>query len=283
MAERENQMSSNERSPQKRGAGRKAGVNPLSINTTQDQRTRDTQYSEDDFLLMEDDPDASNPPRSPSSAIRINPPTARRSNRDVNTEVRRQVPYVPPRRGQKQDLSPLAPSPLARPARNTTAPYPDGTNRRGRKGVHWLLYVGLSMLALLALWALGAAALTWGTNKYNDFAYGYPRTSQTDAVVGHNDSTRNPSHFIVINLHGQIIIFEMPGGDPSKSTDYIGPDLIGPQDDLLPVTLTFSDLYHTGQIDMIVHVSDKSFVFCNNGTKFTTCSANQSPSPAATP
>src|SRR5260370_34305421 len=95
--ERENQMSSNERLPQKRGAGRKAGVNPLSINTTQDQRIRATQYSEDDFLLMEDDPDASNPPRLPSSAIRINPPTTRRGSRDVSTQARRPAPYVPPR------------------------------------------------------------------------------------------------------------------------------------------------------------------------------------------
>ena len=59
-------MPDNEKSPQKRGSARKAGVNPLSINTTQDQRIRDTRYPDDDALLMEDDADMSGPQRSPS-------------------------------------------------------------------------------------------------------------------------------------------------------------------------------------------------------------------------
>jgi hypothetical protein len=168
-----------------------------------------------------------------------------------------------------------------RPARSTTTAYEPPPLRRERRGVHWLLYVGLGMLAALALWALGANALAWGTNEYNNIVYGYPRTFQTDAVVGHNDSARNPSHFMAVNLHGQIIIFELPGGDPSKSQDYIGPDLIGPQDDLLPVTLSFSDINHDGAVDMIVHVSDKDFIFCNNLTakppKFQSCGPGTTP------
>jgi hypothetical protein len=277
-------MPSSEKLPSKRGSSRKAGVNPLSINTTQDQRIRDTQYSEDDLLMMEDDPDASNPPRSPSSAIRLNQPTTRRGTREVNTEIQRPVSYVPPRRTQKQDLSVFPPSAATRSPRNTTAAYPDVPGKHRRRNIHWLFYVGLCLLAILSLWALGAAALGWGTNVYNNFVYGFPRTYQTDAVVGHSDNARNPSHFIAVNLHGQIIIIEFAGGDPSKSTSYIGPELIGPQDDLLPVTLTFGDYYRNGKIDMVVHVSDKSFIFCNSGVKFTACDAsNQSPPPTATP
>ncbi|MEO7018522.1 MAG: hypothetical protein ABI234_00030 [Ktedonobacteraceae bacterium] len=272
-------MPSSERLPPKQGSGRKAGVNPLSITTTQNQRIRAPQYSEDDLLMMEDDPDASNPPRPPSSAIRINPPTTRRSSRDVSTEVRRPTSYVPPRRTQKQDLSPFPASASTRPSRNTTAAYPDAPSKRGRRNIHWLFYVGLSLLAALSLWALGAATLTWGTNEYNSFLYGYPRTYQTDVVVGHSDSTHNPSHFIAVNLHGQIIIIEIPGGDPSKSINYVvGQQLIGPQADLVPVTLAFRDLYHTGKINMIVSVADQTtIIFCNNGVKFTACnSSNQS-------
>lgn len=277
-------MPSSDRESSKRGTNRKAGANPLSANTTQEQRIRDTQYPEDDLLMMEDDPDASNPPRLPSSAIRLNPPITRRSNREVGPDTRRPASYVPPRRTQKPDPGLLSPSSAARAPRNTTAAYPEIQGKRGRRNIHWLFYVGLSLIALLSLWALGAAALGWGTNVYNNFLYGYPRTFQTDAVVGHNDNAHNPSHFIAVNLHGQIIIIEFPGGDPSKSTDYIGPELIGPQDDLLPVTLTFNDYYHNGKIDMVVHVSDKSFIFCNNGVKFTACDAsNQSPAPTPTP
>lgn len=280
-------MPSNERLPQKpstRGTARKGGGNPISINTTQDQSIRDTRYSDEDFLLIEDDPDASNPPRQPSSAIRINPPTTtRRSSRDVSTETRRPAPYVPARRTQKPDPGQFPVASTARPTRNTTVAYPEAPARYGRTNVHWLLYVGLSMLAILALWALGAAALTWGTNKYNDFVYGYPRTYQIDQTVGHNDSARNPSHFIAVNLHGQVIIFELPGGDPSKAINYPGPDLIGPQDDLLPVTLSFKDINSDGKVDMILHVSDKNFVFYNNGTTFAHNNTNQSPTPTPTP
>lgn len=258
-------MPSNERPPQKpsaRSAGRKTGTSPIPLNTTQDQSIPDTQYPDEEFLLAEDDLYASNPPRPRSSAIRLNPPTTRRGSRDVDAEPRRPSPNIPPRRTQRQDYGPLPAA--ARPARSTTTTYESPTFKRERRGVHWLLYVGLGMLAALALWALGANALTWGTNEYNNIVYGYPRTFQIDAVVGHNDSSRNPSHFVAVNLHGQIIIFELPGGDPSKSKDYIGPDLIGPQDDLLPVTLSFADLNHDGVVDMIVHVSDKDFIFCNN-------------------
>lgn len=274
-------MPSNERPLQKpsaRGTGRKTGTSPIPLNTTQDQSIRDTQYPDEEFLLAEDDLYASNPPRPRSSAIRLNQPTTRRGSRDADVEPRRLSPNIPPRRTQKQDFGPLPTA--GRPARSTTTAY-EPPLRHDHRGVHWLLYVGLGMLAALALWALGANALTWGTNEYNNILYGYPRTFQTDAVVGHNDSSRNPSHFVAVNLHGQIIIFELPGGDPSKSQDYVGPDLIGPQDDLLPVTLSFSDVNHDGALDMIVHVSDKDFVFCNNLTakppKFQACGPNATP------
>lgn len=266
-------MPSNERPLQKPATrGTRKSANPLSINTTQEQSIRDTQY-DDEYLLGEDDPYASNPPRPPSSAIRLNSPTTRRSTRDVNTDTqtrRSSQNNVPPRRTQqKQDFGQptgVVAAPTRSTRATTTAYEVLPTTRRKRK-IHWLLYVGLGMLAALALWALASAALSWGTNQYNNFVYGYPRTFQTDAVVGHNDSAHNPSHFIAVNLRGQVIIFELPGGDPSKSTDYIGPDLVGAQIDQLPVTLSFSDINHDGAVDMIVHVSDKDFPFCNNLSK----------------
>lgn len=269
---------SNEKLPQKRGSTRKTGVNPLPINTTQDQRTR---YPDDDPLLMDEGPDTSNPPRSPSSVIRLNQPTAaRKGSRDVSTDTRQQVPTIPPRRTQKQDFSPLPSSSSAYAPRNTTAAYPASPDKYRRRRIHWLFYVGLSLMAILSLWALGAAALSWGTNVYNNVTYGYPRTFQTDAVVGHNDSVHNPSHFIAVNLHGQVIIVEFFGGDPSQSRSYVGPDLVGQQADLLPVTLTFSDFYHTRKIDMVVHVGDQFVVYCNNSSYFTSCDSHHNPTPA---
>jgi serine/threonine protein kinase len=96
----------------------------------------------------------------------------------------------------------------------------------------------------------------------------YP-VSWTNAVVGHNnDSPAHPSSFLAINLRDQIIIFEFPGGDPSKVRDYIGPDMVGPGADQFLVTLSFSDINHDGKTDMTVHISDRTIVFYNNGTIF---------------
>ena len=127
------------------------------------------------------------------------------------------------------------------------------------------------MIAALALWVVASSLLAWGMNKYNDIVYGNPRLYQTDAVVGHNDSPAHPSHFIVLNLHGQVIVIELPAGDPTKSIDYIGPDLIAPGNDRIPVTLSFGAINKDGKMDMIIHIQDKEVDFCNNGTKFTAC------------
>ncbi len=295
-------MPNNDKSPQKQptqGINRKTStgmqaipLNPVReqltddtlLETTMGQNFRDTRWSEDDDQLIDEDPD-SNPLRRPSSAIRLNKPAVRRSTRDVSleTQQRPNAPYVPPRRTQKQDPIPAPAQLPARPPvrKTTTTAYPPDlpAPKYGYgHNFHWLLYIGLGMMAALALWALGAAALSWGTTQYNNIVYGYPRTYQIDAVVGHNnDNTHNPSHFIAVNLHGQIIIFELPGGDPSKSTDYIGPNLIGPGDDQLPVTLSFTDVKHDGKPDMIVHISDRTFELCNNGTKFVACSPTSTP------
>ncbi|HVU67330.1 MAG TPA: hypothetical protein VHD63_09380 [Ktedonobacteraceae bacterium] len=278
----------NERLPQKpvtRTTTRKSS-NPTSFTTAQDQTVRDTRY-DDEYLLGEDDPYASNPPRPHSSAIRLSPqgPVQRRS-RDVNTETqtrRTSSNNIPPRSTQKNNPVQTTGTMPTRSPRNVTTAYDTPLPiRRERRGIHWLLYVGLGMLIALGLWVLGMNALSWGTNEYNTLVYGNPRTFQTDAVVGHNDSSTNPSHFMAINLHGQIIIVEFPGGNPSKAIDYAGPDLIAPGEDQIPVTLTFEDLNHDGKLDMVVHVADKIFVFMNNGTTFA-ANNNTSPTPTATP
>src|SRR5215469_16870910 len=81
-----------------------------------------------------------------------------------------------------------------------------------------------------------------GTNMKDDLHYGRPRTFQIDAVVGQNDSASNPSHFIALNLNGRIEVIEFPGGDASKARIYLGPQLYGSGQDLIPVTLSFVDV-----------------------------------------
>ena len=237
---------------------------------------RDDEWVEDE-LLAEDDPLASNPPRPPTSAcVGTHTSTGRRAtgSRDVSIDTTRQQIPVPTRR--TTDLYYPTTGPVhARYGRNTVYEFSLAlftSTERGAKKVHWLLYVGVGMIAALALWVTASTLLAWGTEKYNDLIYGNPRIFQTDYAVGHNhDSLAHPSHFIALNLHGQVIIVELPAGDPTKSIDYIGPALIAVGDEKIPITLTFSDVNNDHKVDMIVHIQDKEVHFCNNGTKFTAC------------
>lgn len=147
-----------------------------------------------------------------------------------------------------------------------TDEYPAPGQHRQRRW-HWSVFVGLAMLIMIFGWITLGAFGNWWETTTNDWRYGRPRTFQTDAVVGHHDSPQNPSHFIAINLNRHIIIIEIPGGNTSKSVIYSGPTLLGPGQDLAPVTLTFQDVNHDGKVDMIVNVQGSLFVFLNeNGT-----------------
>ena len=142
-----------------------------------------------------------------------------------------------------------------------------GPRHRPRWG-HWLVYLGLGMLAMLALWYLVLTLISWWRVSQDDLHYGRPRTYQTDAVVGHNDSTDRPSHFLALNLNRQVEIIEFPGGDPTKAKIYLGPPLVGPGQDLVPVTLTFRDVNGDGKPDMLVDIEGSKVVFINDGGQF---------------
>jgi hypothetical protein len=270
-------MTGNNKQPQqkKTGDSNKSDLSPLILSPT---RNRRNEHWAEDELLAEDDPLASNPPRPHTSSIRWTIPTTGRrgtETRDVSLETTHQQIPVPPRRTAQAYIPSTGPV-QARSRRNTTfqrASSTLSTQIGEQRKIHWMLYVGVGMLAALAMWVTASSLLAWGTTKYNDIIYGNPRIFQTDQVVGHNnDSPAHPSHFIALNLHGQVIIIELPAGDPTKSIDYIGPDLIAAGDEQIPVTLTFSDVNKDGKPVMIVHIQDKEVHFCNNGTKFTACS-----------
>lgn len=149
-------------------------------------------------------------------------------------------------------------------------PHPKGVSSRGKFFVqaHPLLYLGVGMLAMLALWTTLSFVLNWWSTTLDDIRYGRPRTFQIDAVVGHNDSAASPSHFIAINLNGRIEVIEMPGGDGSHARIYLGPQLYDPGDTLTPVTLSFMDVNGDHKLDMIIHVKSTQIVFINDGSGF---------------
>ena len=137
--------------------------------------------------------------------------------------------------------------------------------RKQRIGrIHPLLYLGVGMLAMLALIAVLSMVTNWFTTSLNDLRYGRPRTFQIDAYVGHSESPGMPSHFLAINLHGRIEIIELPGGDASHARIYIGPQLYGSDADLIPITLNFIDVNGDHKPDMIINFQGTQVVFIND-------------------
>jgi len=157
-----------------------------------------------------------------------------------------------------------------------TTKVPPKTRLTAKKGmrkhqllqIHPLLYLGLGMLAMLALLAAFIVVTNWVATTLDDIHYGRPRTFQIDAFVGHNESAGMPSHFIALNLHGHIEIIELPGGDATHARVYLGPQLYGTDADLVPVTLSFLDVNGDHQPDMIIHFQGTQVVFINDQGSF---------------
>lgn len=132
---------------------------------------------------------------------------------------------------------------------------------------HWLLSLGLGMVVMLLLVFFWQFAVQNVTDFYNDWHYGQPRTFQTDAFVGHEVDAKIPSHFIAVNLNGNIEVIELPGGDTAHTQRFQVTQLSGEAGKLIPVTLEFVDSQHTHHPDMIVHIQNTEILFHNtNGT-----------------
>ena len=137
-----------------------------------------------------------------------------------------------------------------------------------KKRHHWLLFTGMGMATMVILWFLGQAAFAWWANEQLYAAYQYPRMSQADETVGHSDSTDHPTHFIFENLHGQVLIVELPGGNYAHARIYKGPTLFSDNADQIPVTAEFKDVNGDGKVDIVLHIQDQRIVFFNTGTGF---------------
>jgi len=226
------------------------------------------------------------PPRLPSSTLRY------RSDVTINTGA---LPVDVQAASQHEHPPTRIPGKSAVPARRTAAqtssdprrshpdrsrpdteafisrrsgPLTDKSTPSARQ--HWLGYAGLALVVMLLGWIVLSALTSWWTVTQDDLHYGRPRTFQTDAVVGHNDSAASPSHFIALNLNRHIQVIEFPGGDSTKAKVYVGPILVGPGQDLSAVTLTFKDVNGDGKPDLIINVQDSHFVFINDNGQFRT-------------
>jgi hypothetical protein len=129
--------------------------------------------------------------------------------------------------------------------------------------MHPMVYVGGAIGATLALVIGEQAFFSLLQTTHDDWTYERPRIAQVDARVGHNDA-QTPTHFLVLNLHGQLFIFECPGGDCSKARVYPGPVLVGALADLAPATITVKDVNGDGKPDLVIRVQESLVVLIND-------------------
>jgi len=205
-------------------------------------------------LVEEDDEDAL---EADASYYPTRPPTSVRRYQSASTQSGRSMTVIPRRTSAPPMMARATPS-------TTTSARPRASGRRW----HGSVFVGMGMCGMVLLWLVGMQTVQWWQGVQDDWHYGRPRTFQTDAVVGHHDSVSHPSHFVAFNLHGQIEILELPGGDPSQSHLYVGATLLGSGHDLVPVTLSFRDVNGDGRLDMIVQVEGQDIVFLNDHGAF---------------
>jgi hypothetical protein len=132
------------------------------------------------------------------------------------------------------------------------APYARGERRTEelpRQGKHPMFYIGIC-LGILVVFLTAYTLIPPAFQKWSDDrVYGYPRTFQVDANVGHGDSNFPISHFIALNLNGRIEVIETPKGDEGKLQPrlYVIARLAMQGSDLVPVTVSFGDMNGDGK------------------------------------
>ena len=131
-----------------------------------------------------------------------------------------------------------------------------------------VVYAITLVLAVLAVYAVVGLAMGKLHVVVDDLRYGRPRTTQLNGFVGHDEASGQPTHLVAINLNRQVIIIELPGGDPAKARSIAGPYLFGADEDLTPVVLSLHDADRDGQVDLLLDVRRELLVYLNKDGAF---------------
>ena len=140
--------------------------------------------------------------------------------------------------------------------------------RNGYARGFYAFIIGSSILAGIAIASLVPPLWQRGSDQLQ---YGYPRTWQTDANVGHGSARYPDTHFIALNNHGYIEVIEIPQGVPGKDAPpqlYLIAQPDNASADQAPVTLAFEDINGDGKPDMVVRCNNNRFILYNDGHSF---------------
>jgi hypothetical protein len=194
--------------------------------------------------------------KSPRSALR---------HRPIQPQTRKEaVAILTPRASQTKSQRKASMHTTAIPVA-TTRTHKRLARKSSKKSGSWLIYLVLGMLITMTLLWIGQSISNWGNTVIDDVHYGRPRTTNVDHFVGH-ETGNIPSHFIALNLNGQIYVVEIPGGSTSTSHLLVGPHLLGPGADLAPVSLTFTgDPQHPDLLIMVNGIQER---FHNTGDAY---------------
>ena len=182
-----------------------------------------------------------------------------------NTRLHVRYVDVPPRKSRQPQLPPQR-------ARHTEEYELDPQESvRARQRFHPLVWVGMTLFLMVVGWIAFNSLSAWIQAKQDDLTYGQMRHFEINAVVGHHDSSTNPSHFTAENNNGTIFVIELPGGDTSKAKIFQITTIPG-NDGNPPVRVTFQDMNRDGKPDMVVQIGDSNamltIILLNNGQTF---------------
>jgi hypothetical protein len=149
--------------------------------------------------------------------------------------------------------------------RQVAHPLPIGRAQRTAARPTYLLTLALCLVALILM---ANSVIAWGQTKLDDLRYGRPRTMQLSAFVGHNEASGMPTQFVAMNLNRRVVVFEIPGGDPSKTRTLTGPYLFGANENLTPVRLRVASVNGDDKADLIVSVKNEEIIYINENDSF---------------
>lgn len=141
-------------------------------------------------------------------------------------------------------------------------------NRQVQRTAHALLYGAALILGSLAVYALIGALIGRINVLIDDIRYGYPRTMHIQAFVGHGEESGQPTHLIAMNLDRQVVVLELPGGDPAQVRSITGPYLFGADEHLTPVIIGVSDVDGDTLPDLLLDVRRERIVYLNRDGGF---------------
>ena len=156
----------------------------------------------------------------------------------------------------------------------TTVPLTAGAVPGKPRLERWEPQLRFGLFILLAY--LGVALIGgWGTIWINDVRYGRPRTVHVAGMVGHHETTGEPTHVVAMNLNRRVVVIELPGGDATKVQTMQGPYLFGANEDLTPVGVRLQDVNADRKADLVLVVKDEAIIYINTGERFRLITAGE--------